>query len=73
MRTTKNTNAPHAELQKLQKALVLGCTKQGKIKVNQVVSATGWKKQKAIAILILLARDGIVERDEHNSNIFWII
>jgi hypothetical protein len=73
MEITKNTNAPHAELRKLQKALVLGCTKRGKIKVSQVISATGWKKQKAIAILALLARDGIVERDEYNSNIFWII
>jgi hypothetical protein len=41
--------------------------------VSRVVSTTGWKKQKAIAILALLANDGIVERDEDNSNIFWII
>jgi hypothetical protein len=73
METAKNTNAPHAELRKLQKALVLGCAKRGKIKVSRVVSTTGWKKQKAIAILALLANDGIVERDEDNSNIFWII
>ena len=73
METTKNTNAPYAELRKLQKALVLGCAKRGKIKINQVVSVTGWKKQKAIAILVLLAHDGIVERDEDKSNIFCII
>ena len=73
METTKNINAPHAELRKLQKVLVLSCAKRGKIKVSQVVSTTGWKKQKAIAILTLLANDGIVERDEDNSNIFWII
>lgn len=72
METTKNTNAPHAELRKLQKALVLGCTRRGKIKVSQVISTTGWQKQKVIAILALLARDGIVKRDRHNSNIFWI-
>ena len=73
METTKNINAPHVELRKLQKALVLGCARRGKIKVSKVVSATGWRKQKAIAILVLLASDGIVERDEYNSNIFWII
>lgn len=73
METAKNTNAPHAELRKLQKTLVLGCARRGKIKVSQVVSTTGWQKQKAIAILVLLAHDGIVERDEYNSNIFWII
>ena len=69
----KEYYAPHIELRKLQKALVLGCTKRGKIKVNRVISVTGWKKQKAIAILVLLAHDGIVKRDKYNSNIYWII